>query len=316
MKILKKSSNPNVGFNISQSALGRFQDCRQKARYALEGWVPKQPSRPLVFGNFFHNCLASVNAFIQKHKTAPSKGEIEELCNVEWEHFLQTPEAQHAETANQMQYDAQVILILLINYVEQYFDKDVLKNWINIEGRIDTAYAGNRLMGYLDGAYMLNEDKEVWVFETKTKSYEDLESLGRILHMDFQTFYYMHLFKRKTGRLPNGICYNIIFKPTIRKGKKESMTEFLQRLDKDVHQNRSRYFVRLNVSIDPSEYIKWRETTLKPLLKDYSRWATGKAPTYRNTAMCNGKYGKCPYLEICSLNSYALVKKQDWGGRR
>lgn len=316
MKILKKSSNPDVGFSISQSALGRFQDCRQKARYALEGWVAKQPSRPLLFGNYFHNCLAMVNVFLQKHKTKPSKEEIEEMCNEEWEHFLQTPEAAHAETATQMQYDAQVIVVLLINYVDFYFDKDVKKDWINIEGRIDTKYEGNRLMGYLDGAYMLNEGKESWVFETKTKSYEDLESLGRILHMEFQTFYYMHLFKRKTGRLPNGICYNMIFKPTIRKGKKESMTEFLQRLDKDIKGNLSRYFVRMQVSIDPKEYVKWRETTLKPLLHDYSRWAVGKAPTYKNTAMCHGKYGKCPYLEVCALNSYALVKKSDWSGRK
>lgn len=316
MKILKKSNNPNVGFNISQSALGRFQDCRQKAKYALEGWVPKQPSRPLLFGNFFHNCLAVINAFIQRKKVAPTKEEVEAICNDEWEHFLQTPEAAHTETATQMQYDAQVILILLLNYIDQYFNKDVEKEWINIEGRIDTTYAGNRLMGYLDGAYTLNEGKEVWVMEHKTRAYEDLESLGRILHMEFQTFYYMHLYKRKSGRLPNGICYDVIFKPTIRKGKRESMTEFLQRLDNDVHQNRSRYFVRLNVSIDPAEYVKWRETTLKPLLQDYTRWATGKAPTYRNTAMCNGKYGKCPYLEVCALNSYALVTKQDWGGRK
>ena len=316
MKILKKSNNPNVGFSISQSALGRFQDCRQKARYALDGLVPKKPSRPLLFGNFFHNCLDQINVFINTHKAAPSKEEVEEMCNDEWEHFLQTPEAQHSETATEMQYDAQVILVLLLNYIDQYFKKDVQKEWINIEGRIDTVYEGNKLMGYLDGAYTLNEGKEVWVMEHKTRSYEDLESLGRILHMEFQTFYYLHLYKRKTGILPNGICYDVIFKPTIRKGKKETMTEFLQRLDHDVHQNRSRYFVRLNVSIDPSEYTKWRETTLKPLLQDYSNWATGKAPTYKNTAMCNGKYGKCPYLEVCALNSYALVKKQDWGGRR
>lgn len=316
MKILKKSTNPNVGFNISQSALGRFLDCRQKARYALDGWIAKKPSRPLLFGNFFHNCLAMVNSFVQKHKAPPSKGEIEAMCNDEWEHFMTTPEAADPETAVNMQYDAAVILVLLENYVDNYFEKDVKKDWINIEGRIDTKYEGNNLMGYLDGAYLLNEGKEAWVFETKTKSYEDLESLGRILHMEFQTFYYLHLYKRKTGVLPNGICYNIIFKPTIRKGKKETMTEFLQRLDHDIKKNRERYFVRLNVSIDPSEYIKWRETTLKPLLKDYSRWATGAAPTYKNTAMCNGKYGKCPYLEVCALNSYALVKKQDWGGRR
>ena len=55
MKILKKSNNPNVGFNISQSALGRFQDCRQKARYALDGWVAKQPSRPLFDAFLCHD---------------------------------------------------------------------------------------------------------------------------------------------------------------------------------------------------------------------------------------------------------------------
>lgn len=315
MKILKKSDDPNVGFRISQSALGRFLDCRQKARYALEGWIPRKPSRPLLFGDFFHNCLAVINDYINRRKIPPTNEEIELICNEEWEHFLQRPEAADPETAVNMQYDSQVILVLLQNYVNQWFKKDVEKDWINIEGRIDIPYQNNRLMGYLDGAYQLHDGKETWIFETKTRSYEDLESLGRILHMEFQTFYYMHMFKRKTGILPNGICYNIIFKPTIRCGKKEKMIQFLERLNREIHKDRGRYFQRLEVSIDPQEYVNWRENTLKPLLSDYTRWATGKVPTYKNTAMCNGKYGKCPYLELCSLNSTANLKKQEYGGR-
>lgn len=316
MKIKRKIKNPDCGFKISQSAIGRFQDCRKKASYALEGWVPKTPSRPLLFGNFFHNCLAVVNTYVNKKHIAPAMEELEMICNEEWEHFLQTPEAAHAETATNMQYDSQVILLLLKHYVDQYFKDDSVRNWVNIEGRIDIEYENNKLMGYLDGAYELKNGKETWVFETKTKSFEDLESLGRILHMDFQSFYYMHLYKLKYGVLPNGICYNIVFKPTIRKGKKESMSEFLDRLDKDISQNRPKYFQRLYVSIDPEEYEIWRDTTLKPLLSDYTRWATGKAPTYKNTASCNGKYGKCPYLELCAMNSTINVKKQEWGGRR
>ena len=317
MKIKKKApTNPDCGFRISQTALGRFQDCRQKARWALDGWIPKTPSRPLLFGNFFHNCLALVNVYINKNKRMPNIEELESFCNDEWEHFLQTPDAADRTTAENMQYDAAVILVLLKNYVEHYYQKDVKCNWVNVEGRVDLKYANNRLMGFLDGAFELNDGKELWVFETKTRSREDLESLGRILHMEFQTFYYMHLVLMTQGRLPNGICYNIVFKPSIRKGKNETMNEFLARLDRDVHQHRDHYFQRLNVSIDPEEYHKWRTTTLDPLLQDYTRWATGKAPTYRNTANCNGKYGKCPYLELCSMGSYMYVKQQEWGGRK
>lgn len=316
MKILKKTNDPNVGFRISQSALGRFLDCRQKARYALDGWVAKNPSRPLLFGNFFHNCLAMVNGYINSKKEEPGYKEIEAMCNEEWEHFLQGPDAADPEVANTMQYDAQVILVLLQNYVNQWFKTDVQREWINIEGKIETQYQNNCLMGFLDGAYQLNDGKETWIFETKTRSYEDLESLGRILHMEFQTFYYMHLYKRKTGVLPNGVCYNIIFKPSIKCGKAEKMQHFLERLNVDIHKNRGRYFQRLEVSVDPKEYVNWRENTLKPLLSDYALWATGKAASYKNTAMCNGKYGKCPYLELCALNSTAYVKKQDYGGRR
>ena len=117
MKILKKSDDPNVGFRISQSALGRFLDCRQKARYALEGWIPRKPSRPLLFGDFFHNCLAVINDYINRRKIPPTNEEIELICNEEWEHFLQRPEAADPETAVNMQYDSQGILVLLLNDV-------------------------------------------------------------------------------------------------------------------------------------------------------------------------------------------------------
>lgn len=317
MRIKKKPvcTNPDCGFRISQTALGRFQDCRQKAKLALEGWVAKTPARPLLFGNFFHNCLAVVNAHFNVNKTMPTYEELENICNEEWEHFLESPEAADQLAAENMQYDASVILVLLSNYVDHYYKSDVERNWVNIEGRVAIDYANNKLMGFLDGAYEQN-GKELWVFETKTRSREDLESLGRILHMEFQTFYYMHLYKENTGRLPNGICYNIVFKPSIRKGKNETMPEFLKRLDADVKMHRDHYFQRLYVSIDPEEYIKWREGTLDPLLSDYTRWAVGQAPTYKNTANCSGKYGKCPYLELCAMGSTINVKKQEYGGRR
>lgn len=317
MKIKRKvETNPDCGFRISQTALGRFQDCRQKARWALDGWVPKKPARPLLFGNFFHNCLALVNIYINKNKEMPNEEELENICNDEWEAFLKTPEAADQETCETMQYDSQVIYVLLKNYIEYYFQKDVARNWVNVEGRVDIKYANNRLMGFLDGAYENSAGTELWVFETKTRSREDLESLGRILHMEFQTFYYMHMMLLTVGKLPNGICYNVVFKPSIKIKKGETMPQFLQRLDKDIKTDRTRYFQRLEVSIDPAEYYKWRDTTLNPLLSDYTRWAVGKGPTYRNTANCSGKYGKCPYLELCSMGSTVNVKKQDWGGRR
>ena len=319
MKIKKKTVKPvysDCGVRISQTALGRFQDCRQKARLALDGWVAKRPSRPLLFGNFFHNCLAMCNTFMKFNGRIPDERELEEMCNEEWQHFLETPEAADHDAANDMQYDAQVIQVLLQNYLEVYGDGDLQRNWVNVEGRVDIEYLNNRLMGFLDGAYELKDGAELWVFETKTRSYEDLESLGRILHMEFQTFYYMHLWLLKYGRLPNGICYNVVFKPTIRKTKKETMPQFIKRLDGDIRKDTGRYFQRLYVSVDPEEYKKWRATTLDPLLLDYTNWMTGKAPSYKNTANCNGKYGKCPYLEVCAMNSYVNVKKNDWGGRK
>lgn len=317
MRVKRKAvTNPNVGFKISQSALGRFQDCRTKAALALEGWVPKVPSRPLLFGNFFHNCLAMVNVFINTNHRAPELEDLENMCNEEWEAFLNSPEAADKEACEHMQYDASVILVMLQNYVDHYYKHDSKVNWVNVEGRIDIEYGGNKLMGFLDGAFELHDGKELWVFETKTRAKEDLESLGRVLHMEFQTFYYIHLVYVKTGRIPNGICYNVVFKPSIRKGKHETMPEFLKRLDADIKKNRGSYFQRLNVSIDPSEYQRWKNDTLDPLLADYSRWATGSAPSYKNTASCNGKYGKCPYLEYCSLGSTVYLKKQEYGGRK
>ena len=71
-----------------------------------------------------------VNVFTKNNRRIPDQRELEEICNEEWEAFLDTPNAADKDIAEQMQYDAAVIQVLLQNYIERYYDEDMQKQWV------------------------------------------------------------------------------------------------------------------------------------------------------------------------------------------
>ena len=322
LEIASKAQQPHTEkewqLRISQSALHTFQDCRQKAAYKRAGWRPKKPSRALIFGDFWHNVLKIMTHYSKRRGFAPSLKEIEQFIDDEFTTWQAESEHRNdKETVENLYYDVQVMFVLLKYYVKQYpGDFNGKREWIELEDKFEATYAGQCMLGYLDGAYRDTLKKD-WILERKTKSQIPESSvLVDFLAMDLQTHMYVQAYNIKYGKFPAGITYDIVRKPSIRKKDSEKMIDFLKRLEADIAKKPESYFVRVSIAVNKALEKTWAEENLGPLLNEYAAWVAGKLPTYRNTGMCESKYGACEFLPMCANGDTRFFKKIDYNGRK
>lgn len=301
-------------YHVSQSAIGRFMECRKKAQLTLEGWYLKRSSRALRYGSMTHAALEEATVYAMKHKSIPPA----EVTQTAIQNFIRKWEEENQELvadeqiAEEMVIDAALVEVAVTQYVRFHSD-DFLggKKWIALEKKFEIPYRGVVLFGYIDAAY--EKDNKVYIFETKTKG-RISSDLVDLLHLDFQTFYYIHGFYKATGKFPKATVYNILRKFESKKRVTETPAEYAERFKADIVSRPEYYFVRVNTDIPRASYDTWVDSTLNPLLDDYRLWREGKAPGYMNTGNCEGKYGSCDFLAACSrgdMSCYGRRTKEE-----
>lgn len=299
-----KSATEGKEILVSQSALNRFLECRKKARLVLDGWYPKKSSRALRYGSLFHATLEAVTHESIRIKKAPDALFIDQavakaLAN--WEVDNQGL-VKNDEIKQEMLIDSALVAASMKQYVKHYpGDFDGSLTWVALEKRFEVSYMGLRLMGYIDSIY---EKKKLHsILETKTRSRVNPDIVD-ILHTDFQTFYYLHGLKLATGIFPEALVYNIAMKFGSKIKVNESIADYAARFSVELAKEPEKYFKRIRTDISKKEYEKWVVENLNPLLKDFKDWREGRIPDYCNTTNCDGKYGSCDYLPICSTNNF------------
>lgn len=318
VKSSKKKLNPVLADKgISQSGLYRFLECRQKAKLAVDGWVLKRKSHALRFGSIWHSCLEFVYTLPSTaKKLLPKPEDIAALRRNLIKEYESNAGLASSEEMEDTQLDIEVAIVLLKAYLKRYPDDFKKKAWVGVEEEVRVPYEGKNLLGFIDGVYRL--DKGLWLLETKTKG-RIMESMVDMLHFDFQSLYYLHLYLLKHGELPKGILYNITRKPQLKRGASESIEKFCLRLEEDVDVRPEFYFLRYEILIPKDEYEAWVVKELRPILEDYWKWGVeeGCSRSYKNTTMCETKYGACQFLPICSIGNYEPFenKNQKRGGK-
>ena len=157
-----------------------------------------------------------------------------------------------------------------------------------------------RLRGKMDGVDLINGEG-IYLQENKTKSVIDVASLNRQLKYDLQTMMYL-IALRLTLDQPDeafvadefqhpvrGVRYNVIKralsggtgsirqkKPTKSNPTGESSQEYYARLAAVISDKDDEFFARWKVDISTSDYAKFTEHTLDPILEnlcdDYEWW--------------------------------------------
>lgn len=148
--------------------------------------------------------------------------------------------------------------------------------------------------GIMDG--LAKKDNRWWVRETKTTSLNRRQFKER---MDVSEQASMYVWAaRKLGFDVQGVMYDGIHKPLLRKGVNESTSAFCDRIVKDYcdPSRREMYYQREYVYRSPVD-IKHFETDLNAFRKDLIEKSKGGC--YRNHNSCVAFNSDCQYRRIC-----------------
>ena len=298
---------------VSQSFIASYLTCREQTRLKyIELWQSKTISLPLEFGNCFHWMLkniytpkkvsmnpAAIKAlmakyknFWKKHNPIPSKKQLEKqeivygMCTQVLPEYVKRWDG---DWKNKYTYGA--------NTVKP-------KKWLALENRYEIPYTypdGKKtfLLAVFDGCFY-DKRKRLWLFETKTKSRIDEETLQDMILQDVQIMLSLWIIKNVLDRIPSGVLYNVIRRPGQKLLKDENLKSFLGRIKKDVSNPKryDHYFKRWEFAINWNEVKQWKKDFLDPVMMEIRMWYEGKLTTYINPYSLVNQYGRSDMYNI------------------
>ena len=301
---------------VTQSLLGMWRECKQKARLYLLRWTPNRTGKALTHGILGHSVLEHFHKMQQKDsKFIPTEAQVAKVVQV---HARKHAAKEGSRWSGEQQQEFEMIVAQLTAVYPAYFEfwrKKPLK-WVNVEGvfRVPFVYANKNgkncstwLNGRLDGAYM--SSKKLWLMDAKNKSRIDENELGDTLLRDFQINFYLLAVQILTGKVPEGFTYNIIRRPGLKLGKKESMPGHVQRIRKHIADEPEHYFKRFEVSVDNNDLVMFKQE-LCDTLTEFHTWFHGGMPVQFFGQPCVGKYGMCQYVPIDYRDDYSTFHKR------
>lgn len=268
---------------VTQSLLGDFVDCRERARLGIQRWTPIKDKRSLAFGTMMH-------WFIEQWYSGSTP----------------TPETYPYKPKDpEQKYEDLMYLasIMFQAYIERYEQDDKDKNWLSVEHKffIEPDWSDIKLQGKVDGLYELHRNRRttLWLLETKTAWQLDEDSLIKHLEMDWQSLFYVTCMEHILERRIDGVLYNVIVKPLHRVRKNESLTGYRDRLLTVLTEEQDKYFNRYEVTFTEDTKKDFKYILSCSIIPEFIRWVNGESVHYPNTSACIKRW-KCHYHDICT----------------
>ena len=149
-----------------------------------------------------------------------------------------------------------------------------------------------KIAGKLDDLVKINN--RWWVVEYKTASKLDASYFDR-LYVDSQITMYMYAMER-LGYNPAGVIYRVIRKPSLRKSQKETVGQFLKRLQDDIKSRPDFYFDERVLYRDKNDLSEFERMLYHETKQANEMARLGRC--YRHSTACS-MYGACDYLPLC-----------------
>tara|TARA_R110002020_G_scaffold115383_2_gene265299 strand:+ start:65 stop:1075 length:1011 start_codon:yes stop_codon:yes gene_type:complete len=316
----KKPFRNVVEDGVTYSFLDEWLLDREQARLSyVEGWSSKGLAVPLDFGLAFHDCLEWVAKgrspkTIHKKVIAPylekrlgGKNKLRPDEVIKLTELLRSVEVVFQEYASYWEkYDADMQYI----YQEKSFKVD------------HTLPSGKDmpLRGRWDAVY--KENGKIWLMENKTKGQIDEEGILASLPFDLQTMLYVHTLQEHLGQKVEGVLYNVIRRPGLRRRKTEQIGEFIDRIQDDVVKRPQHYFMRWRVEFLSEDIKTWVSKSLNPILEQVMQWWESiqnnpfepwDSPLhYQNPTALFTRYGRSRYFDLITKNtSVGLYQREN-----
>lgn len=287
---------------VTQSLLGMFFECRQKANVYLDRWSPLKVAQPLLHGILTHRVLEIVHEGQRKTKKTPGRDSI--LATVQKvlaDHEKEDGGRWSAEETEKFETVGAQMLAVLPAYFE-YWDRKKPLDWVDVEGVFRVPFEfepGYKtwLMGRFDGVYTA-KTKTLWLFDAKNKSQIVEEQLGETLLRDFQINFYLLAVRILTGKIPAGFLYNVIRRPNLKVGKAESLEQYRARIVEHIKEDPEHYFKRYEVCVSKEDLDQF-EKELRGILLEFYNWTRAGRPVRLFGQPCINKFGMCPNIPVC-----------------
>jgi len=205
--------------------------------------------------------------------------------------------------------------ILLPTYVRKWEKRDSAFEWRSLEPVFDVRWNGFRLRGKCDGIYRAKSKKgkgKLWLFETKTASQLQEDTLLKRLQFDFQNLFYITAMSEHLGEQIVGAMYNVVKKPSLRMGKQDNNDwgTYVERVIADVEADTDKYFARFEVPYPAVKREQFAETLLDKL-NMFSDWCAGNGDqvTYANESSCVARW-PCSYLNACASGDFVSYEQR------
>lgn len=245
-KVHKMTWKPSKG--VSQSTIQAFMRCKREGllRYGF-GVDNRQPKFAADWGTAFHSLLEDWH-----------KANCPENIKQIWDKFEEQMYSINNNPMVACNQDIEVMLAELYavfsGYVYYYFHNDSQLLFTNPEAYFRHKHKGTVLTGKIDSVF--ERQGKVWIMETKTKS-RIAKDLDMLLTFDLQIYWYAFMWKKITGVLPEGILYDIVKKPSLK--KTSTLDAFVDKINNDVFKRLDEYYQRIEIAIMEEEFNELSE---------------------------------------------------------
>jgi len=161
-------------------------------------------------------------------------------------------------------------------------------------------------VAYFDAVF--EDDGHVWVVEDKTRG-RFAENLEWVLRVDDQLLSYACM-AVDSGMHFGGFVYRETKKTTSRVTKKETVSQFAERMMTKYINEMDDLYRECVISYSPQEIDRYRSEKYNLNIAIQSAFKIHSFENWpRNTANCAGPYGECPFLALCATGSDALGQR-------
>ena len=311
------SYDPRID-GVSQSMLGTWFECREKARLTIvKGYQRTHASKPLIWGSIGHNMIGyGLNATREKKLKASSaikyltaaSQELAKKAKAEWEAKDKPDSAAAMEIAEEA---CAVLAKTMPLYWKRWAEADVERKWDFVEEAFKVPFEmpdgkDVYLVGKFDGVFTSPKAKTS-LFETKFKG-SIPEHIVDTLPLDLQVSVYMAALYVLNRPLPRLATYNIVKRPGERRKKDESLQDYADRIAVNAAAEPNHYFNRFEVTFTAQELEAMGFRVQKTVEEFYHWWKNLDHDTMDpvfNSSSCDSKYGPCDCLPICSRGDFA-----------
>jgi hypothetical protein len=291
---------------VTYSLLSTFLQCPEKLKLQygkrLSG---RRTSGALAFGSVFHEALDQIYTYKKDTGFYPSIGGV--LAQMEERDTKKLKKGLRSPTAlMDLQENYGMAEVVLEAYMKKWErEHNAFGDWIALEEKFNTLYRPSiqlgldipdiPLRGKRDGVFLCQGVP--WLFETKTKGRIEDESIMDTLGFNLQNHLYMYTGAIDHGKTFGGVLYNLVRRPQLKMGVKDTLRSFLQRIRDDIEKRPEFYFIRYNLTSTSQDQRKWKKE-FDGIMWRLIMWYYGQYH-YRDNSACSGRMGVCEYLPIC-----------------